>query len=207
MSTAPPGLESTRWAIATGIAQAQRWNTSQRAMRISINVSARDLNDADLPRRIAELLSIHAVAPQHILLEVTESAVMDKPDAAIQILNRLADQGIDLAIDDFGVGQSSFAYLRQLPVCELKIDKIFVERIVNTPADRTIVRSIVELGQRLGYRVTAEGVDNREALEFLAGIGCDYAQGYLIAKALPAEAFEQFLATSEWSEAARSVVR
>lgn len=183
----------TRWAVATGIAQAQRWNSGPRAMRISINVSARDLDDADLPRRIAELLALHRVEPRHLLLEVTESAVMDRPEAAIQTLRRLADQGIDLAIDDFGVGQSSFAYLRQLPVRELKIDKIFIERIADAPADRTIVRSIVELGHHLGYRVTAEGVDNREALDFLIDIGCDYAQGYLIAKALPAEDFERLL--------------
>jgi diguanylate cyclase (GGDEF)-like protein len=193
----------TRWAIATGIVQAQIWNAAHHPMRISINVSARDLDDSDLPRRIAELLSIHRVAPQHILLEVTESAVMDKPDAAIQILRRLAAQGIDLAIDDFGVGQSSFAYLRQLPVCELKIDKLFTQRIADAPADRTIVRSIVELGHHLGYRVTAEGVDNREALDYLIGIGCDYAQGYLIAKALPVAAFENLLASSDWIKVAR----
>ena len=195
----------TRWAIATGIAQAQIWNARQHSMRISINVSARDLDDADLPRRIAELLTIHGVAPQHILLEVTESAVMDKPDAAIQILRQIAEQGIDLAIDDFGVGQSSFAYLRKLPVAELKIDKIFIQRIAEAAADRTIVRSIVELGHHLGYRVTAEGVDNQQTLEYLVGIGCDYAQGYLIAKALPADAFERMLASSDWVKVGRRV--
>ncbi len=188
----------TRWAVATGISQAQRWNSGGQSIRISINVSARDLDDADLPRRIAELLALHRVAPEHILLEVTESAVMDKPDAAIQILRRLADQGIDLAIDDFGVGQSSFAYLRQLPVSELKIDKIFIQRIAEAPADRTIVRSIVELGHNLGYTVTAEGVDNAAALEYLVSIGCDYAQGYLISKAIPPAAFEALLSTSAW---------
>src|SRR4029079_12624823 len=106
-------------------------------------------------------------------------------------------------IDDFGVGQSSFAYLRQLPVCELKIDKIFIQRIADTPADRTIVRSIVDLGHHLGYHVTAEGVDNPETLEYLVGIGCDHAQGYLIAKALPAVAFEQLLASNDWIKIGR----
>lgn len=185
----------TRWAIATGISQAQRWNTGGQSIRISINVSPRDLDDADLPRRVVELLALHQVAPGQILLEVTESAVMDKPDAAINTLRRLAEQGIDLAIDDFGVGQSSFAYLRQLPVRELKIDKIFIQRIAEAPADRTIVRSIVELGHNLGYTVTAEGVESEAALDFLVSIGCDYAQGYLIAKPLPVEAFEALLAT------------
>jgi len=188
----------TRWALSTGIAQAQRWNAGGRAMRVSINVSARDLEDAELPQRICELLALHRVAPEHILLEVTESAVMDKPDTAVRVLRRLADQGIDLAIDDFGVGQSSFAYLRQLPVSELKIDKVFTQRINEAPEDRTIVRSIVELGHHLGYKVTAEGVDNADALRFLAQVGCDHAQGFLIARALPAEALERMIDSREW---------
>ena len=111
----------------------------------------------DLPIRISELLSVHGVAPDRIQLEITESAVMGKPEAAIQILRRLADQGIDLTIDDFGVGQSSFAYLRRLPVRELKIDKSFMMKLAEVSADRTIVSSIVELGHRLGYREIAAG--------------------------------------------------
>ena len=188
----------TRWALGAGIVQAQRWNGGARRMRVSINVSARDLDDADLPRRIAELLALHRVDPGRILLEVTESAVMNKPDAAIRVLRQLADQGIDLAIDDFGVGQSSFAYLRQLPVAELKIDKLFTQRINDAPEDRIIIRSIVELGHQLGYHVTAEGVDNEQALRFLADIGCDHAQGYLIARPAPAESIERMLDSREW---------
>lgn len=195
----------TRWAIATGIAQARRWNTGGKSIRISLNISARDLDDADLPLRIAELLSIHHVAPNQILLEVTESAVMRNPDAAIQTLRRLADQGIDLAIDDFGVGQSSFAYLRKLPVRELKIDKLFIARIAQAPADRVIVRSIIDLGHQLGCRITAEGVENSETLDFLASVDCDYAQGYLIAKALPADDFEKLVADSDWRSVAQRV--
>ena len=188
----------TRWALATGIAQAQRWSGGGREMRISINVSARDLDDTELPQRIGELLSLHKVPPSQILLEVTESAVMGKPDAAIRVLRQLADRGIDLAIDDFGVGQSSFAYLRQLPVSELKIDKLFTQRIADAPEDRTIVRSIVDLGHHLGYKVTAEGVDNADTLRFLAAVGCDHAQGFLIARALPAEAVERMIDSREW---------
>ena len=188
----------TRWALASGIAQAQRWNSGGHAMRVSINVSARDLDDAELPQRISELLALHKVPPSQILLEVTESAVMGKPEAAIRVLRQLADRGIDLAIDDFGVGQSSFAYLRQFPVSELKIDKVFTQRIADAPEDRTIVRSIVELGHHLGYKVTAEGVDNADTLRFLAQVGCDHAQGFLIARALPAEAVERMIDSREW---------
>ena len=120
---------------------------------------------------------------------------MGKPDAAIDVLRRLANQGIELAIDDFGVGQSSFAYLRRLPVRELKIDKTFIDHLTEGRADQTIVRSIVELGHNLGYRVTAEGVDDMRALDYLSSIGCDHAQGYLIARALTDAAFDDFLAT------------
>ncbi|MEO8671752.1 MAG: EAL domain-containing protein [Tahibacter sp.] len=183
----------TRWALASSIAQASAWNARGLNLRVAVNLSARDLDDTDLPRRISELLSIHALSPDRIVLELTESAVMGKPDAAIQVLRRLAEQGIDLAIDDFGVGQSSFAYLRRLPVRELKIDKTFVEKLGSDSEDRSIVHSIVELGHRLGYRVTAEGVEDAGALDYLQSIGCDHAQGYYISRALAPESFESFL--------------
>ena len=187
----------TRWVLATGIAQARRWHAAGHTIRVSVNVSARDLDDADLPRRVSDLLALHALPPECITLEITEGAIMGKPDAAIGVLRRLADQGIDLAIDDFGVGQSSLTYLRRLPVRELKIDKSFVLHLHESREDQTIVRSIVELAHHLGYRVAAEGVDHPATLAFLREIGCDHAQGWLIAKALPADAFDAFLRERE----------
>ena len=184
----------TRWALATAIAQAHDWEARGHALRIAVNLSARDLDDSDLPMRIADLLSLHRVAPRNIVLELTESAVMGEPETAIQVLRRLADLGVDLAIDDFGVGQSSFAYLRRLPVREIKIDRFFTQKLGEDVGDRTVVRSIVELGHRLGYRVTAEGVETRAAFEFLREVGCDHAQGYYIAKALEPVTLEAMLA-------------
>jgi len=184
----------TRWVLAAGIAQAQRWNVHGRRLRVALNLSARDVDDPDLPQRIEELLSVHGVAPDMILLEITESAAMARPEAAVRVLRRVADLGIDLAIDDFGVGQSSFAYLRRLPVRELKIDKSFLLRFAIGPEDRSIVRSIVELGHRLGYRVTAEGVNDQATLDYLTEIGCDHAQGFFIARALPPDALAALLA-------------
>lgn len=181
----------TRWALATGIAQASRW--SGQPIRVSINVSARDLEDGELPRRVSELLTAHAVAPERIALEVTESAIMHRPDAAIAVLDQLAAIGIDIAVDDFGVGHSSFAYLRRLPVRELKIDKLFVSQLGGDRQDRTIVRSIVDLGHQLGCRVTAEGVGDAATLDYLSSIGCDHAQGFLISKALPVQDFARFV--------------
>jgi EAL domain-containing protein (putative c-di-GMP-specific phosphodiesterase class I) len=183
----------TRWVLANGIAQAQRWRTDARELRVALNLSARDLDDADLPRRVGELLAAHGLPPERIVLEVTESAVMGEPDAAIGVLRRLADQGIDIAIDDFGVGQSSLAYLRRLPVRELKVDKSFVRAVGHVAEDQAIVRAIVELGQRLGFRVTAEGVEDAAALDYLRGIGCNHAQGYLIGRPMPVTDFERML--------------
>jgi EAL domain-containing protein (putative c-di-GMP-specific phosphodiesterase class I) len=191
----------TRWALASSIAQAQAWAAQGHALRISVNLSARDLDDGELPRRIVDLLALHGVPPRSIVLELTESAVMGEPENAIRTLNRLADDGIDLAIDDFGVGQSSFAYLRRLPVREIKIDRLFTQSLHEDAGDRTLVRSIVELGHRLGYRVTAEGIETAAALDFLRDIGCDHAQGFHIAHALPATVVQDLLARTDWGRA------
>jgi diguanylate cyclase (GGDEF)-like protein len=177
----------TRWVLAAGIAQAQRWNTPGLRLRVAMNLSARDLDDGELPRRVDELLSVHGVMPERIVLEITESAVMARPETALTVLRGLAERGIELAIDDFGVGQSSFAYLRRLPVRELKIDKSFLQRLAVGAEDRAIVAAIVDLGHRLGHRVTAEGVPDQATLDLLAQIGCDHAQGYYIARPVPAD--------------------
>jgi len=184
----------TRWVLAAGIAQAQIWSARDHKLRVAVNLSARDLDDPDLPRRIDELLTVHSIAPARIALEITESAVMSKPDAARRVLRDLAEQGIALAIDDFGVGQSSFAYLRRLPVRELKIDKSFLLRLAVGPEDRAIVGSIVDLGHRLGYQVTAEGVTDQATLDYLREIGCDHAQGFFIARPMPSDALATFMA-------------
>ncbi|MGN6512030.1 MAG: putative bifunctional diguanylate cyclase/phosphodiesterase [Lysobacteraceae bacterium] len=188
----------TRWVLAVGIAQASRWRDAGVPVRVSMNVSARDLEDAELPRRVAGLLAAHGLSARHLALEITESALMRNPDAALPVLRQLAEQGIELSIDDFGVGQSSFAYLRKLSVHELKIDRAFVAQLAHSREDRTIVRSIVELAHDLGYRVTAEGVEDREALDYLATVGCDHAQGYLVARPMAADAFDAFVAEGAW---------
>ena len=188
----------TRWALASGVTQAAAWRARGFALRVSVNLSVRDLADEELPERVAGLLLHHGVPASQLMLEVTESAIMGEPDAAIAVLQRLAEQGIALSIDDFGVGQSSLSYLRRLPVRELKIDKSFVLNLARNEEDRMIVQSVVELGHRLGYSVTAEGVEDEAALVALTGYGCDHAQGYHIAKPIPVEAFDRFLAEARW---------
>jgi diguanylate cyclase (GGDEF)-like protein len=186
----------TRWVLAAGVAQSRAWAESGRCLRLALNLSVRDLDDAELPRRVDELLAVHGVAPERLVLEITESAVMTRPDAAARVLHQLADRGIDLAIDDFGVGQSSFAYLRRLPIRELKIDKSFLLRLAAGAEDRAIVASIVDVGHRLGFRVTAEGVTDQPTLDYLGAIGCDHAQGFFIARPLPAAALDAFVAAA-----------
>lgn len=188
----------TRWAMAKGIDQAASWAKRRLALRLSINLSVRDLDDTNLPKRLSDLLSARSLPPERIMLEITESAIMGEPDAAIAVLRRLADLGVDLAVDDFGIGQSSFAYLRRLPVRELKIDKTFVLNLAESQQDRAIVRSIVELGHRLNYRITAEGVEDEPTLDFLTEVGCDHAQGYFLSRPLAAPAFDAFLGEARW---------
>ncbi|NUR23456.1 EAL domain-containing protein [Frateuria sp.] len=176
----------TRWALAAGISQASRWHASGQALKVAVNLSARDLGEVELPLRIGRLLAIHGLPPGQLTVEITERAVIGEPEKALRVLKGLADLGVGIAVDDFGVGQSAFAYLRHLPVSELKIDQTFVRYLARDTSDQTIVRSIVELGHRLGYQVTAEGVEDAGALEQLAAIGCDHAQGFFIARPLPA---------------------
>ena len=188
----------TRWVLEAGITQAAAWRQMGLALKISLNLSVRDLADQGLPERIGALLAAHAVPADSLVLEVTESAIMGKPDAAIAVLRRLANQGIVLSVDDFGVGQSSLNYLRRLPVSELKIDKSFVLKLAEMPDDRTIVQSVIELGHRLGYSVTAEGVEDEAALRLLTEFGCNHGQGYHIGKPMPADVFNRYLTDARW---------
>jgi EAL domain-containing protein (putative c-di-GMP-specific phosphodiesterase class I) len=184
----------TRWALRTGIAQAAAWQSQGLALRLSVNLSVRDLADTDLPDMLSTMLRDAGLPAAALVLEITESAIMGEPDSAIAVLRRLADLGVALAIDDFGVGQSSLTYLKRLPVRELKIDKAFVLKLAQSPDDQTIVRSVIELGHSLGYGVTAEGVEDAGSLEILAGFGCDQVQGYAIGRPMPPEDFVRFVA-------------
>jgi EAL domain-containing protein (putative c-di-GMP-specific phosphodiesterase class I)/GGDEF domain-containing protein len=185
----------SRWVLASALGQVRQWIDAGMSLHIAVNLSTHDLEDADLPKRIERLLAIHRVPASSLTVEVTERAVIGERDAAIRTLRQLADKGVGIAIDDFGVGQSTFAYLRHLPVSELKIDQMFVKHLASDPSDKVIVRSLVNLSHRLGYRVTAEGVEDRGALDYLVAVGCDHAQGFFISHALPPDAFATFALT------------
>jgi predicted signal transduction protein with EAL and GGDEF domain len=183
----------TRWALAAGIRQAAEWRREGIDLQVAINVSARDLSDSRLPRRVAALLQENQLSPEAISLEVTESTIMTNPTAAIAVLRRLAEQNIAVSVDDFGVGRTSLAYLRTLPVRELKIDKMFVQRLAESEDDRKIVQSVVELGHNLGFAVCVEGVEDATTQAIVTELGCDYVQGFHIARPLVPEMLAKFV--------------
>ncbi|PTT77962.1 GGDEF domain-containing protein [Pelomonas sp. HMWF004] len=159
------------------------------SLRLSVNLSTRDLMDQDLPAKIEALIQPLQVPAASICLEITESAIMDDPERAMSTLEHLHAMGFKLSIDDFGTGYSSLAYLKRLPVDELKIDKSFVMAMERDLDDARIVRSTIELAHNLGLTVVAEGLETLKSWAMLAQLGCDEGQGYFICKPLPQEQF------------------
>jgi len=158
-------------------------------LTLSVNLSTRDLLDPELPQKFDALLVKHRVPAEAFCLEITESAIMDDPARALATLNRLSALGFKLSIDDFGTGYSSLAYLKRLPVDELKIDRSFVMSMEKDLDDAKIVRSTIDLAHNLGLTVVAEGVENSKAWEMLRELSCDEAQGYHMGRPMPASDF------------------
>ncbi len=176
----------TRRVMETTLAQLASWDAEGLVLGAAINLSARHLGDLALPQTVGELLSTYQIAPQRLILEVTESRLMSDPVRSADILQRLGGLGVQLSIDDFGTGYSSLAYLQRLEVHELKIDNSFIARLDDEPGDATIVRSTIELGHNLGLRMVAEGVEDLPTAQRLVALGCDRLQGYLIGRPTPA---------------------
>ena len=183
----------TRWVVEKAAQQAGLWHRDRLDIAISVNISTRDLMSSELVDLVAALLQKHAVPAEQLCLEITESGFMEDPARALEILGRLHALGLRLSVDDFGTGYSSLAYLKKLPVQELKIDRSFVMHMVDDEDDATIVRSTIELGHNMGLAVVAEGVEDQAGLEFLKGLGCDEVQGYYISKPLPTPQFVDWL--------------
>jgi EAL domain-containing protein (putative c-di-GMP-specific phosphodiesterase class I) len=186
----------TRHVLDLALTQARTWADAGTPLRIAVNTSARNLHDEDFDRDVQALLHKHRVDPTQLLLEVTESALMADPVRAQQVLEQLAGQGITISIDDFGAGYTSIKQLRSLPISELKVDRSFVQAMEQDEGDELIVRSVIELGRNLGLTTVAEGVETPEALVKLAAFGCDTAQGYVLARPMAADQFDQW--RSQW---------
>lgn len=179
----------TRWVIEHACAQIAAWRRSGQVLRLSVNVSARDIEVAGFPGFVAEQLHRHGLAAESLGLEITESAVMENVSQARKALEELSRMGLYLSIDDYGTGYASLAYLRALPVREMKIDQSFVSGLGSNAGDEIIVRSTVALAHNLGLKVVAEGVESDAALAQLVLLGCDEAQGYYLSRPLSAHDF------------------
>ena len=183
----------TDWVLEAAIRQMAEWHKVGLALDVAVNLSAGDIVDSGLGDAILRVLAKHRVAPTSLVLEITESAMMRDPATAARNMELLRIAGVRFAIDDFGTGYSSLSQLRKLPVDELKIDRSFVSRAHADADDASIVSSTIDLGHNLGLKVVAEGVEETETLMMLRGLGCDFAQGYLISRPLAPEAVAAFV--------------
>jgi predicted signal transduction protein with EAL and GGDEF domain len=196
----------TTAVLEAALEQVATWRALGHELSIAVNLSARSFLDARLADEIPELLAAHDLAPDALELEITESMLMHDPRRARLTLERLAAVGVGLSVDDFGTGYSSLAHLKRLPVDTIKIDKSFVLEMADDETDEAIVRSMIELAHNLGLRVVAEGVESAEAWMRLAALGCDLAQGFHLARPLPASGVLALL-EAERDEPLRLVAR
>jgi len=184
-----------QWVLRTACAQLRAWEADgHEGLHVAVNLSAVQLARDDVPARVAETLAEIGLAAERLELEVTETVIMNDLEGTGAALERLRDLGVRLAIDDFGVGYSSLAYLKRFDIDSLKIDRSFVRDIATDEDDAAIVAAVVAMGRRLRLRVVAEGVETREQLRYLQDEGCREVQGFLFARPLPAEAVPDWLA-------------
>jgi diguanylate cyclase (GGDEF)-like protein len=186
----------TQFVLRAALDQAAVWQRGGRPLTVAVNLSPSSLVDTDLPEQISALLTDRQLPASALQLEITEEFLMADRDRTRNILEELRGRGIQIAVDDFGTGYSSLAYLRELPIDELKLDKSFVFPMADDARAAALVFSIIGLAHSLGLRIVAEGVENRAALAELARHGCDQAQGYHISRAVPVAELDLWL--EEW---------
>jgi diguanylate cyclase (GGDEF)-like protein/PAS domain S-box-containing protein len=186
----------TDFVIARSIAQLAAWQRLAPAtpLTMHVNISGRDLARKSLPGHVLQTLQQHGVAPRTLTLEITETTLMQRIDVALETMNRMRESGVRFSIDDFGTGYSSLAYLSTLPIDSLKIDRSFVMGMQTKPQNVEIVRAVMTLGQALGRRVIAEGIETQEQLSTLLTLGVHVGQGYLLSRPLPADRAETLIA-------------
>jgi diguanylate cyclase (GGDEF)-like protein/PAS domain S-box-containing protein len=172
----------TENVLQLALEQQQHWRFSGYEFSVSVNLSARNLIDDRMVKKVEDLLRRYNTPPGMLELEITETALMNDPELAIDLLNRISNLGVKLAVDDFGTGYSSLAYLKKLPIDALKIDQVFVREMLANEQDKIIVRSTIGLAHNLGLKVIAEGVEDQESMDMLVNMDCDQAQGYFISK-------------------------
>jgi EAL domain-containing protein (putative c-di-GMP-specific phosphodiesterase class I) len=184
------------WVLEQACTSLARWSrpgSRQAACTMSVNVSAVQLRSHEFTHALEKLLAAPGIEPSLLCLEITESVLMEDVDYFSKVLHELQAIGMRLSIDDFGTGYSSLAYLRRFPVDELKIDRSFVTDLDSDPYDATLVAAVIAIGDALGLRVVAEGVETTEELAALRDLGCQYAQGYLFARPCSLDQYVEFL--------------
>ena len=184
----------TRWVLDTALAQCRAWRDAGMDMTMAVNLAAPNIVDAGLPDLVAELLERWGVPGDRLECEISEHTVMADPHRAITILERLRELGVRLSLDDFGTGHSSLAYLKRLPLDEVKIDRSFVIGMSEDANDAAIVRTTIDLARNLGLEVVAEGVETEAILRDLGALSCDVAQGFFLSRPLPAAELDGWLA-------------
>ena len=190
----------TAEVLEQSLAFAGEWHAKGRDVGISVNLSARNLHDLDLPAHVRALMREYDVPAELLTFEITESTVMTDSERNMDLLQRLSDMGIRLSIDDFGTGYSSLTHLRRLPVQEVKIDRTFVTHMSQQPEDATIAQAIIDLGNNLDLTVVAEGVEEDETWQHLVDLGCERAQGFFLGVPMPTHAFAGWLERYEHAQ-------
>ena len=185
--------ELTARVLDAAMTQVRDWRAAGIDVHVGVNMSATNLLDADLPDQVGRSLARNDLPAGALQIEITESVLMSDSSRSREILNRLRDIGVAVAIDDYGTGYSSLAYLQDLPVDELKLDRAFVARMTQDPRAAAIVRSTIELAHSLGLRLVAEGVEDDETLAALVRSGCDISQGYHHSRPLPPDQLTAWL--------------
>jgi diguanylate cyclase (GGDEF)-like protein len=183
-----------QWALRTACNQARSWQQPSRPpIRVSVNLSARQLKQQNLIETVAVVLEQSRLNPDALVLELTETSLMEGLETAVSTLQRLKAMGIHVSIDDFGTGYSSLSYLKRFPIDTLKIDQSFIQEVTTDPNDAAIAKTIIAMAQNLQLKVLAEGVETKEQLSFLHQSGCHAMQGFLFSPPVPAEEFEKML--------------
>ncbi|GAB4321401.1 MAG: hypothetical protein Kow0010_01730 [Dehalococcoidia bacterium] len=185
--------EIGEWVLVTATRQLREWDRQGVKLRVSVNVSPRQLRRPGFARFVAQILTRSGISPERLELEVTERSLVEEADETIGTLRDLRQIGVGLAVDDFGIGYSGLSYFKRLPVTAVKLDRSFVFDLMDNATDQLIIETIIGLGHALGLRIIAEGVECEEHAEFLRARGCDEYQGYLLSQPLPARSIADLL--------------
>jgi len=186
----------TDFVLEKAVAAGVQMNKRTPDFDIAVNLSARLLTDKGFTLRLSALLARHGLAPNHLTLELTETAELADTGEGLDMINRLRDLGVNIAIDDYGTGQSTLDYLKKIPANELKIDQSFVKGIVDNRSDRLMVQSTISLAHSLGRKVVAEGVEHRDILDALVELDCDIAQGFAVGRPMSFDALYKRVSTT-----------